>query len=101
MAVNVGKTKFIIFHIPGKHIDPNLKLHYDDNEPNEYNTNLVYEVERIHKNRISPENRSYKLLGIHLNDFFHLITTLNIYAPNSTNPYTVLTGQKIFSLTNH
>mgnify|MGYP002654881191 CR=1 FL=1 len=33
MAVNVGKTKFIIFHTKGKKIDQTIELTYDDNEP--------------------------------------------------------------------
>jgi hypothetical protein len=68
MAVNVGKTKYIIFHTRGKHIPPNLKLIYDDNEPNETNAELIYELERIHNNHTNPDNRSYKLLGIHLDE---------------------------------
>jgi hypothetical protein len=68
MAVNVGKTKYIIFHARGKHINPNLKLYYDDNEPNENNANLIYELECIHNNHTIPDNRSYKLQGIHLDE---------------------------------
>ncbi len=66
MAVNVSKTKFIIFHTRGKNIDPSLKVFYDDNKPNNNNPDLIYELERIHNNHITYENRSYKLLGIHL-----------------------------------
>jgi hypothetical protein len=68
MAVNVGKTKFIIFHTRGKHINPDLKLYYDDNEPDDQNESLIYELDRIHNNHASPDNRSYKLLGIHLDE---------------------------------
>jgi hypothetical protein len=68
MAVNVSKTKFIIFHTRGKNIDPSLKILYDDNEPNCNNPDLIYELERIHNNHATPENRSYKLLGIHLDE---------------------------------
>jgi hypothetical protein len=35
MAVNVSKTKFIIFHTRGKIIDDNIKILYDDNEPDQ------------------------------------------------------------------
>jgi hypothetical protein len=66
MAVNVGKTKYIIFHTRGKIINQNLKLIYDDNEPDVHNENLIYELERIHNNHTNVNNRSYKLLGIHL-----------------------------------
>ncbi len=35
MAVNIGKTKFIIFHYEGKNTELNGRdLLYDDNEPN-------------------------------------------------------------------
>jgi hypothetical protein len=47
MAVNVGKTKYIIFHTRGKAINNNLRLIYDDNEPDEHNENLIYGLERI------------------------------------------------------
>ncbi len=34
MAVNIGKTKFIVFHNRGKKVDLNgLNIVYDDNEP--------------------------------------------------------------------
>jgi hypothetical protein len=68
MAVNVGKTKYIIFHTRGKAINNNLRLIYDDNEPDEHNENLIYELERIHTNHINPDHRSYKLLGIHFEE---------------------------------
>jgi hypothetical protein len=68
MAVNVSKTKYIIFHTRGKNIDPNLKVYYNDNEPNENKPDLIYELERIHSNHITPELLSYKLLGIHLDE---------------------------------
>jgi hypothetical protein len=68
MAVNVSKTKFIIFHTRGKPIDKTLKLIYDDNEPTEHNPDLIYELERVHSNHPVPESRSYKLLGIHLDE---------------------------------
>jgi hypothetical protein len=84
MAVNVGQTKYIIFHTHGKPINPDLKLYYDDNEPNESNDELIYELERIHNNHNNTDHRSYKLLGIHLDknlsfDYYtkHLCNKLN------------------------
>jgi hypothetical protein len=66
MAVNVNKTKFIIFHTKGKNIDPNItKLTYNDNEPNSNNPDLIYNIEHYHNDHAKPECRSYKLLGIH------------------------------------
>jgi hypothetical protein len=68
MAINVSKTKFILFHTRGKNIEPNLKLFYDDNEPNEHNSNLIYELDCLKNNHVSPENHSYKLLGNFLDE---------------------------------
>jgi hypothetical protein len=46
MAMNVSKTKFIIFHT--------IELKYDDNEPHENNPNLIKFIERIHTHRQNP-----------------------------------------------
>jgi hypothetical protein len=67
MAVNVSEIKFIIFQTRGKNIDQNIRLIFDDNEPNEHSPELIYKLERAHKN-IKPENRSYKLLSIHFDE---------------------------------
>ena len=41
MAVNVSKTKFILFHTKGTKIDPIItRLFYNDNEPNQNDPNL-------------------------------------------------------------
>jgi hypothetical protein len=68
MAVNVSKTKFIIFHTKGRVVDNNIQLIYDDNEPNENNPALIKPIERIHSNHQVKSSRSYKLLGIHLDE---------------------------------
>jgi hypothetical protein len=96
MAVNVGKTKYIIFHTRGKVINNNLKLIYDDNEPDDHNDDLIYELERIHTNHINPDLRSYKLLGIHFDELLtfdyhtkHLCSKLNksLYCINRTKNF--------------
>jgi hypothetical protein len=68
MAVNVSKTKYIIFHTRGKPVDNTVKILYDDNEPDENFPERIYELERIHNNHPVHANRSYKLLGIHLDE---------------------------------
>jgi hypothetical protein len=50
MVVNVSKTKCIIFHTKGKNVDRNLKLYYDDNEPNNHDQNLIREIDCIYTN---------------------------------------------------
>ena len=69
MAVNISKTKFIIFHNKGKLVQMNEKqVVFDDNEPNLANPLLITPLERYHDNHVQPECRAYKLLGIHLDE---------------------------------
>jgi hypothetical protein len=84
MAVNVNKTKFIIFHTKGKRIDPGVSPIYDDNEPNQNNPDLIHTIERFHTNHPIKENRAYKQLGVYFDETvtfdYHiqnLITKLN------------------------
>jgi len=70
MCVNVDKTKFIIFRTRGKHIDENISIQYNANEPGQpFNENLVYNLERIHDGHTTKSMRAYKLLGIHLDEY--------------------------------
>ena len=69
MAVNIGKTKFIVFHNRGKIVDMNGRhIIYDDNEPLADDPHLVVPLERYHDAHPKPECRAYKLLGIHLDE---------------------------------
>jgi hypothetical protein len=68
MAVNVGKTKFILFHTKGKQIDPNIELTYDDNEPNSNDPTLIHPVERFHSSHPNPSCRAYKILGVYIDE---------------------------------
>jgi hypothetical protein len=70
MAVNTSKTKFIIFHSRGRIIDLNGKtLLFDNNPPNTpLNPALISPLERIHDSHPDPASRSYKLLGILLDE---------------------------------
>jgi len=63
MAVNVSKTKFIIFHNKGKKVDlkgKEITFHSNPSSPSSPPTPL----ERIHSKHPDPSKRSYKLLGI-------------------------------------
>jgi len=69
MAVNISKTKFIIFHNKGKTVQMNdRQVVFDDNEPNLANPTLITPLERYHDNHLQPECRAYKLLGIYLDE---------------------------------
>ncbi len=69
MAVNVSKTKFIIFHTKGKPIIENeAKIFYNDNEPVQNDPSLLIELESCHDKH--PENscRADKLLGVYFDE---------------------------------
>ncbi len=71
LAVNVSKTKFIIFRNKGKNItNPCPRVIYDANEANmSPNPELIYSLERIHDLHEDPDMRYYKLLGVNLDEF--------------------------------
>jgi hypothetical protein len=70
MAVNISKTKFIIFHRKGKNVNLNGQtVLFNENEIGKVNNpNLITPLERIHNNRPSKECRTYKLLGVLLDE---------------------------------
>ena len=78
MAVNIGKTKFIIFHSKNKVIDMGENsVVFDNNEPDTiFRPDLVTPLERVHNNHINPESRTYKLLGVLLDENFTFNTHL-------------------------
>jgi hypothetical protein len=105
MAVNVSKTKFIVFHTKGKTIDNSISLTYDDNEPNQYDPNLVSSVGQIYTNHPDKQYRAYKLLGIYLDEHLsfdyhthYLISKLNrsLYCINRAKNF--ITKQALKSL---
>jgi hypothetical protein len=61
-AVNIKKTKFILFHTKGTKINPeHARLFYNDNEPDMNNPNLITELERVHNNneKLTAESTNY------------------------------------------
>jgi hypothetical protein len=69
MAVNVDKTKFIIFHTRGKQFNADeVRILFNDNEPNNNNPLLVTELERYHSNHVNRDKQAYKLLGIYFDE---------------------------------
>ena len=71
MAINVSKTKYILFHTRGKKIIENeLKIVLNTNEIGKIEKpELIFPLERIHSKHAKPSLRSYKLLGIHFDEF--------------------------------
>jgi hypothetical protein len=74
MAVNTSKTKFIIFRTRGKPIDDNnVSIEFNDNEPNTAdNPDLIFPLEKFFDNNPNSSNRTYKLLGIQLDEYLNL-----------------------------
>jgi hypothetical protein len=70
LKVNTTKTKYIIFHTKGKKIDlQGREIFYNDNEPGcPQNPALVSTLDRVHNNHIEKSSRSYKLLGIEMDE---------------------------------
>jgi len=75
LGVNVDKTKYIIFHSRGKKVNMTDKqIVFDNNDPlTPYNQNNVTNLERIHSAHNVESKRSYKLLGIFLDENLSLI----------------------------
>jgi hypothetical protein len=70
MVVNISKTKFIIFHGKGKKIYlNNMQVVFNENEIGKVaDPNLITPLERIYNEHPLKECRTYKLLGVHLDE---------------------------------
>jgi sarcosine oxidase/L-pipecolate oxidase len=78
LAVNINKTKYMIFRSKGKKIVTEPVIVYNENEPNHpHDNNLITVLERYHDNHESIECRSYKLLGIFLDEHLTLDAHVN------------------------
>ena len=71
MAVNISKTKYIIFRTKGKKIDNTCgKIVFNNNEIGMKNDpNLITELERVFIDNPDAEGRYFKLLGVYLDEF--------------------------------
>jgi len=70
MAVNISKTKYIIFHGKGKKVDlTNLSVVYNDNEIGKLQDPLlITPLERVFNENPKKDSKSYKLLGVYLDE---------------------------------
>jgi hypothetical protein len=71
MAVNVSKTKYIIFKSRGRKIDINDEegIFYDDNDDSEpHDPKKVVRLDRVFNDNPVHSDRTYKLLGIYLDE---------------------------------
>jgi hypothetical protein len=70
MAVNTLKTKFILFHTKGKPVNiATNSIVFNNNEiGTQNNPNLITPIDRIHAKNTNKKERSFKLLGILLDE---------------------------------
>ena len=70
MAINISKTKFIIFCTRGKQIDNNVaNIFINTNEIGSNDPLKIYELQRVYSNHDNIENRDYKLLGVYFDEY--------------------------------
>ena len=76
MAVNVGKTKYIIFRPKGKQINSiGDGIVFNNNEIGQtQDPDKIWKLERVHNNNPDKLNRTYKLLGIYLDEYLSFDT---------------------------
>ena len=74
LAVNINKTKYIIFKSKGKIINNVLPpVIYNENEPGKpYDHDKVTILERYHDKHDNVNCRAYKLLGVYLDEHLTL-----------------------------
>jgi hypothetical protein len=70
MAVNVGKTKFIVFKPTGVQIDNaiNDKIVFDDNDDGSHDRNKIFNIDRIYDKNENTNDRTFKFLGLYLDE---------------------------------
>jgi len=82
LAVNVKKTKYLLFHTKQKKIDlGDLKILYDDNDlDSPPDPSKVTELGRITISNDDPQDRTYKYLGILLDEHLSFDQHINYLA---------------------
>ena len=73
MAVNISKTKYIIFRTKGKKIDSNIeKVVFNSNEIGKpVDLSQIFELERVYLENPNHENTTYKLLGVYFDEYLN------------------------------
>ena len=73
MAVNISKTKFIIFRTKGKQIDiTETPILFNNNNLNgPQDQTKIFKLERVFLDHENPEHQTYKLLGVHFDEYLN------------------------------
>ena len=71
MAVNISKTKFIIFRTKGKKIDlTDSPVLFNNNDLNGHqDPKNIFPLERVFLEHENTEHQTYKLLGVHFDEY--------------------------------
>ena len=81
MAVNVSKTKYILFRPRGQKIQVDLDKNgvlYNSNEIGQpVDPNKIFKLGRIFNEHPDPNERTYKFLGVYLDEFLSFDTHCN------------------------
>jgi hypothetical protein len=90
MAVNVSKTKFIVFKPKGMKAEINDEnwIYYDNNEiGSPVDASKVFKLDRVSLSNATPADRHYKLLGVYLDEHlsfdYHISTICNKIAKSN------------------
>ena len=80
MTINTSKTKYIIFRNKGRKLNLNgLELFYNLNEIGKPNLEEnIFQLERVHLGNNLNENQTYKLLGIHFDEYLSFENHIDI-----------------------
>jgi hypothetical protein len=101
LAVNINKTKYMIFRMKGKKITMDMPdLVYNENEPGQTIDNaLITTLERYHDEHQTKECRTYKYLGIHLDEHLTLDThTSHIVSKLTSSMFCIKQAKHIIPL---
>ena len=79
MALNISKTKYIIFRSRGKKINTNLNIVMNTNEIGKsINPDKIFPIDRIFSNNPSSDNRAFKLLGVYFDEYMSFEKHINV-----------------------
>jgi hypothetical protein len=98
MALNVSKTKYIIFHNKGKRVDmQNLSVCIDDNtDLLNPDPSKIHTLDRVFSSNQNQCDRSFKLLGVHLDENLNLNAHVSILCNKLSRALYILRQVKNF-----
>jgi hypothetical protein len=86
MALNISKTKYIIFRTPGKKIPANLSpITINSNMIDEVqNPDKIQEITRVFNDAANIDDRFYKLLGVYFDEYLNFDKHIDVLCAKLT-----------------